>query len=131
MRLKDGALQCVLAAKAHQQERRSQLEAQAELLAQLEVATGRQAQAEQLQAAAEQQLQHCQGELFCLPLGLLAECSASRLRFAGSCQVSAGRRCCGRGRACGSSMHLSQTWLPGTSHTAGSWTQHGWQHVLS
>eukprot|EP00891_Asterochloris_glomerata_P009390 jgi/Astpho2/9390/fgenesh1_pg.00145_%23_15_t len=55
--------QAVLAVKAHQQELRSHHEAQAELTARLEVAVSKQAQAEQLQAAAEQQLQHSQDEL--------------------------------------------------------------------
>ena len=63
MSLESGAVQSVLAAKAQQQEVRSYFTAQAELTARLEVATGRQAQAEQLQAAAEQQVQRFQGEL--------------------------------------------------------------------
>ena len=63
MSLENGALQSVLAAKAHQQEVGSYLTAQAELTARLEVATGKQALAEQLQAAAEQQVQRFQGGL--------------------------------------------------------------------
>lgn len=91
MSLNCDALQAVLAVKAHQQELRSHHEAQAELTARLEVAVSKQAQAEQLQAAAEQQLQHSQGELcwqpVSLPLGLLAGCSAFRMSFAGSRRV--------------------------------------------
>ena len=107
--LKCDALQAVLVAKAHQQELGSHLTAQAELTARLKVATGKQAQAEQLQAAAEQQLLHSQGELCWLLLGLLAGCSAFRMSIIGRRRVFAGHRCCGMGQACDSGMHLSQT----------------------
>ena len=72
MNLKDDAVQPVLAGKTHQQERRSHLEGQAELAAQLKAATGKQRQAVQVQAAAEQHLQHSQGELCSLSLSLQA-----------------------------------------------------------